>query len=306
MHRLYTTSPIAKIMWGILSSLVGIIVLLMVLVSENPRMEAQTINWEGRSIENGAKLFADNCNICHGPNGQGILGKGPGLNSYYFFTETGRIMDVGWVGTLEDYVLLTIAAGRPSKTESQWPEVMPTWDGTFGGPLRGDQVADLAAYVMNWEESALAQTPDEDPFQPFDDVIRPAEFQNMAYLLLSEEEQAAALEEYRARNFRSPQEIWTSEACFACHNLDVKQVDVAGQNGPNFADLYERAGSRKADMTAEEYVYESIVNPGAFVVDTYGDVGDMPQNFAEKLSEDEIQSLVAWLLNPDREVIAEE
>lgn len=305
MHRLYTTSPIAKIMWGILSSLVGIIVLLMVLVSENPRMEAQTINWEGRSIENGAKLFADNCATCHGPNGQGILGRGPGLNSYYFFTDTGRIKDVAWVGTLEDYVLLTIAAGRPSKYESQWPEVMPTWDGNFGGPLRGDQVADLAAYVMNWEESALAQTPDEDPFQPFEDVVRPVEFQNTAHLLLTEEEQAAALEEYRARNIRSPQEIWTSEACFACHNLDVQQVDVAGQNGPNFADLYERAGSRIADMTAEEYVYESIVNPTAYVVETYEDAGQMPVNFAEKLSEDEIQALVAWLLNPDREVVEE-
>ena len=306
MHRLYTRSPIAKIMWGIISSLVGIIVLLMVLVSENPRMEAQTINWEGRSIENGAKLFADNCLICHGPNGQGILGKGPALNSYYFFTDTGRLNDVGWVGSLEDYVKLTIAAGRPSKVESQYPEVMPTWGGQFGGPLRGDQVTDLTLYVMNWEESALAQTPDEDPFQPYEDVIKPAEFQNTVFILMSEEEQALALEEYKSRFFRTPQEIWTGEACFACHNLEERQVDVAGQNGPNFADLYERAGSRVADMTAEEYVYESIVNPTAFVVETYENVGKMPANFAEKLSEDEIQALVAWLLNPDRETITEE
>ena len=306
MHRLYTRSPIAKIMWGILSSLVGIIALLMVLVSENPRMEAQTINWEGRSIENGAKLFSDNCLICHGPDGQGILGKGPALNSYYFFTDTGRLNDVRWVGSLEDYVKLTIAAGRPSKIESQYPEVMPTWGGQFGGPLRGDQVVDLTLYVMNWEESALAQTPDEDPFQPFEDVIRPTEFQNTAFILMSEEEQAAALEEYKSRFFRSPQEIWRGEACFACHNLEERQVDVAGQNGPNFADLYERAGSRVPDMTAEEYVYESIVNPTAYVVETYEQAGQMPQNFAEKLSEDEIQALVAWLLNPDRELLAEE
>ena len=59
-------------------------------------------------------------------------------------------------------------------------------------------------------------------------------------------------------------------------------------------------------MTAEEYVYESIVNPTAYVVETYEQAGQMPQNFAEKLSEDEIQALVAWLLNPDRELLAEE
>ena len=54
-------------------------------------------------------------------------------------------------------------------------------------------------------------------------------------------------------------------------------------------------------MTAEEYVYESIVNPTAYTVETYEEAGKMPQNFAEKLSEDEIRALVAWLLNPDRE-----
>ena len=59
-------------------------------------------------------------------------------------------------------------------------------------------------------------------------------------------------------------------------------------------------------MTAEEYVYESIVAPAAYLVETYEDAGAMPQNFAEKLSEDEIQALVAWLLNPDRELLTEE
>ena len=301
MHRFYTRSPIAKIVWGILASLVGIIALLLVLVSENPRMEAQTVNWQGRSIENGAILFANNCSRCHGPSGQGLIGLGPALNSYYFFTSTGRLKDVGWVGSLEDYVLLTVAAGRPSKTDSQWAEVMPTWGGNFGGPMRGDQVEDVAAYVMNWKEFALAQTPEEDPFRPFEDVLQSTEFQNTAFILMSEEEQAIAIEEYKARNTRSPQELWQNEACLGCHNLNLAQADEPGQNGPNMADLYERAASRVDDLTAEEYVYQSIVDPRAFAVPTYEDVGQMPQTYAEKLSEDELRALVAWLLDPDRE-----
>ena len=301
MHRFYTRSPIAKIVWGILSSLVGIIVLLMVLVSENPRMEAQTVNWQGRSIENGAILFANNCSRCHGPSGQGLIGLGPALNSYYFFTSTGRLKDVGWVGSLEDYVLLTVAAGRPSKTDSQWAEVMPTWGGNFGGPMRGDQVEDVAAYVMNWKESALAQTPEEDPFRPFEDVLQSTEFQNTAFILMSEEEQAIAIEEFKARNTRSPQELWQNEACLGCHNLDLAQADEPGQNGPNMADLYERAASRVPGLSAEEYVYQSIVSPASFVVATYNEVGQMPQTYGDKLSEEEIKGLVAWLLNPDRE-----
>ena len=301
MYRFFVRSPIAKLLWGIVSSLVGIIALLLVLVSENPRMEAQTFNWEGRGIENGATLFANNCSTCHGPNGQGLPGLGPGLNSYYFFTDTGRLADVGWTGSFEDYVNLTIAAGRPSKSDSQWPQVMPTWGGRFGGPMRGDQVDDLTAYVLNWKESALAQTPEEDPFQPFEDVINESEFQNTAFLLLSEDEQTAAKEEFKARNIRSPQELWTSEVCSACHNLDERQADVRGLTGPNMADLYERAASRVEGMTAEKYVYQSIVNPANYVVATYEDAGQMPVNFAEKLSEAEIQGLVAWLLDPDRE-----
>lgn len=302
MHRFFVRSPIAKLLWGILSSLLGIIVLLLVLVSEDPRMEAQTRNWEGRSIENGATLFANNCSRCHGPSGQGLIGVGPALNSYYFFTSTGRVADVGWVGSLEDYVKLTVAAGRPSKTDSQWPEVMPTWGGSFGGPMRGDQVEDVTAYVMNWEASALAQTPDEDPYQPFDDVLKPAEFQNTAFLLLSQEEQEAAIAEFRARSIRSPQVIWQDEACLGCHNLAQAQADAAGANGPNMADLYERAGSRVEGLTAEEYVYQSIVEPRAYVVATYEDAGQMPQNYADKLSEEELQGLVAWLLDPEREL----
>lgn len=301
MHRLFVRSPIAKLLWGILSSLVGIIILLLVLVSEDPRMEAQTFNWEGRSIENGATLFFNNCAECHGPNGQGLLGRAPALNSYYFFDETGRLADVGWPGSLEDYVKLTISAGRPSKIGSQWPEVMPTWGGQFGGPLRGDQVVDLTLYVMNWREAALAQTPAEDPFQPYDDVNTAPEFQNAAFLLLGEEEQAAAKEEFKLRSISSPQEIWQSEACFACHDIGINQADLAGQNGPNMADLDQRAGTRVEGMTAEEYVYESIVNPAAFVVATYENAGQMPQNFADKLSEVEIQGLVEWLLDPNRE-----
>ena len=118
---------------------------------------------------------------------------------------------------------------------------------------------------------------------------------------MSEEEQTVAIEEYKARNTRSPQEIWANEACLGCHNLSLAQADDPGQNGPNMADLFERAGSRVEGLTAEEYVYQSIVEPAAFTVSTYEDVGQMPQTYAEKLSEDELQALVAWLLDPDRE-----
>ncbi len=54
-------------------------------------------------------------------------------------------------------------------------------------------------------------------------------------------------------------------------------------------------------MTAEAYVHESIVNPAAFTVPDFP-AGIMPPNFAERMSEEEINSLVTWLLDPNRQM----
>ena len=103
----YIKSTIAKIVWGIVSVLVAIVIVLVVGIMEEDRMMAQTGNWEGRSIEKGAEIWANNCYTCHGMNGEG--GTGPALNSHYFFEY--RLADLGFTGTLEDYVRLTAAAG---------------------------------------------------------------------------------------------------------------------------------------------------------------------------------------------------
>lgn len=307
MYRFFVRSPIAKLLWGILASLVGIILLLLVLVSENVRMAAQTVNWEGRSIENGATLFDNNCATCHGPDGRGLPGVAPALNSHYFFTDTGRLADIEWTGSLKDYVALTVAAGRPSKPNSQWAQLMPTWGSQFGGPFRGDQVEDVTAYILNWRDSALGQSHEDDPFQAFQDVRNPVEFQNIAFLVLSTEEQEAAREELKAQEAAvsgptTPQELWISQGCSGCHNINEREVDVRGLIGPNMADLHERAGSQVPGQTAEEYVYESIINPRAFVVPTYEALAStMPDTFAERLSEAEIQGLVQWILDPNRQ-----
>ena len=66
---------------------------------------------------------------------------------------------------------LTLHAGRPSKVRTQWANIMPTWGNEFGGPLRDDQVQDVTNYVLNWQETAVLQTPEEDPWQFFQDAL---------------------------------------------------------------------------------------------------------------------------------------
>jgi len=300
MQGLFVKSPILKIALGILGALASIILLSLVLLTEDVRMADQTDNWAAREIENGALLYANNCASCHGPDGKGLPGVAPSLNSHYFFTDTGRLADVGYIGSLESYVQLTVAAGRPSKANSQWAQKMPTWGNQFGGPLRGDQVIEVTKYVMNYRGSALAQTPEEDPFQPFQDVKKSVGEQSIAVLMGAEppapEEAAPAAE----GGVRAPAELFSTMACAGCHILDQPQdASNRGPVGPNLGNLAEVAGTFVAGMSAEEYVYQSITEPSAYVVESYID-GIMPKDFTTKMSEEEIRGLVAWLLDPNR------
>ncbi len=89
--------------------------------------------------------------------------------------------------------------------------------------------------------------------------------------------------------------------CSGCHNLDQPQTaDNRGPVGPNMGNLPENAATRVAGEDAVTYVHNSIVNPNAHVADGYMG-GIMPQNFAERMSEEEINALVEWLLDPNRQ-----
>lgn len=287
---LYVRSPLAKIGFGILGVLVAIVALLFQGVIEDPRMQAQTANFEGRSIQNGATIFANNCASCHGPDGKGLPGVAPALHSKYFFTQ--RLADLEFTGSLNDYVKLTVAAGRPASKQTQWAAMMPTWGQEYGGPLRQDQVRDVAAFVVNWEEDALTQTAETDPWQPFENAPTTDIYSGTGALTAEPTPAVAA-------GPQPPQVLFVSMGCQGCHNIDQPQTDQnKGPIAPNMANLYETAGTRVPGEDAATYVHTSIVNPTANTVAGYNPV--MPANFSEKMSEEEINSLVQWILDPNR------
>ena len=74
-----------RILVGIVA-FVGIMVLVgWVAINEGARMRSFENQFEARSIERGAELFAANCSTCHGNEGQGINGRAPALNSPHLF-----------------------------------------------------------------------------------------------------------------------------------------------------------------------------------------------------------------------------
>lgn len=288
-YRLYVRSPLLKIGLGILAVLAAIVIVFFQLFIEPARMEAQTNNWAGRSVQTGAEIYANNCSSCHGIDGKGLPGVAPALHSKYFFTQ--RLADIDYTGSLKSYVEGTVAAGRPSKQVSQWAQKMPTWGQRYGGPLRDDQVAAVANFVLNWESDALKQgTPDNpDPWQFFEDAPSKA----------PAEGEAAAAATPEPTGPQPPEVLFVSMGCIGCHNINEPQTDQSrGVIAPNLGNLPEVAGSIVPGQDAQTYVHTSIVNPNAYTVEGYNPV--MPANFTERMSEEEINALVEWLLNPDR------
>lgn len=80
------------------------------------------------------------------------------------------------------------------------------------------------------------------------------------------------------------------EMCAQCHG--------AGDSvGPGLATMRDVAATRVEELTPVEYVRQSILDPGAFVVSGYTNV--MPQDYATQLTDDELAALVTFILEFD-------
>ena len=79
--------------------------------------------------------------------------------------------------------------------------------------------------------------------------------------------------------------------CLGCHSLDQNEV----KTGPTWHNVADTAVNRRPGESPAFYIHESIVNPGAFVVNGFP-ANVMPQNFADTLSQSDLANLVAYLL----------
>lgn len=82
-----------------------------------------------------------------------------------------------------------------------------------------------------------------------------------------------------------------SPGCITCHSLTPGNVLV----GPSLGEVGERAGTRVAGLDAPSYIKQSITSPKAHIVDTF-DGPEMPENYSEILSDQQIDALVDYLM----------
>lgn len=100
-------------------------------------------------------------------------------------------------------------------------------------------------------------------------------------------------------------------SCFACHTIETLGIR-GGQRGPDLSDAGKQAELRRPGVSAEDYLRESIVDPWACLTPlpasgltgcqavadpakTYPQL--MPPGFKERMTEGQLNDLVAFLRN---------
>jgi mono/diheme cytochrome c family protein len=94
-------------------------------------------------LEMGAQLYAENCAVCHGPNGEG---------------RVGAELSKDWPSIRPDlHVKTAIEQGVPGSP-------MLAWSQQNGGPLTDEEIEALTLHILSWETGGL---PDLSPTPTF-------------------------------------------------------------------------------------------------------------------------------------------
>ncbi len=278
-----------KVAIGTIAFMLTMIVLGYAALREPARLEDFTAAAQGRSIETGGALFDANCATCHGVNGEAkecydaasgepIPCKGLPLNNYFLVCgdRPKRLDEVNWVGSKAQYVQRTISSGRSGT-------VMPAWLDEFGGPLRPDQVENLRDFVLNWgDEELCAQEPSSFTWP---DTV----------------DEFLAMDGIQPGDPAAGAEVYLKFGCNACHGM----TDQEGSNavGPWLGNVAETGATRVEGVSAQDYVYQSVLDPNAFIAPDCPtgpcpDPSPMPGDFAFRFSENpqDMADLLTYLL----------
>lgn len=87
--------------------------------------------------------------------------------------------------------------------------------------------------------------------------------------------------------------ISATYACGGCHYLP--DANIAGVTGPTWVGIGDRAATRVPGQDARTYLQHAILYPNEYIVPGYP-ANVMPQNYAEVMSDTDLNSIVDYLL----------
>ena len=102
---------------------------------------------------------------------------------------------------------------------------------------------------------------------------------------------ATACAEPRATDpIQRGRQVYREKNCASCHTIGTD----GGTVGPPLTHIGTVAETRESDVSAEDYIRRSILDPGAYIVP--GSPDTMPRGLARGLSQEDFDDLVRYLL----------
>lgn len=86
-------------------------------------------------------------------------------------------------------------------------------------------------------------------------------------------------------------QVYRTLGCASCHEPSL--FNLFRPVGPRLDDVGRVAGERLPGMSPEDYLHQSITDPGAYLVPGYPD--SMPRGLSKDLSPEDLAALVAYL-----------
>jgi mono/diheme cytochrome c family protein len=243
---------------------------------------------------------------------QGAIDKG------YDPDQFNRLINLGWSGSLHNYIYSTVFSGRPNSA-TYWPQPMPNWAQPTGGPLRIDQVEDLTQFVLNFDKGDGWTTDDLLAVNQFPKAAAdPAIIAQMQSQLDLMQQNGGVLPVYVGVDTPiadimtglqdvtgDPQrggQLYTGQGtpalpCSSCH--------LNGAIAPPMVGTWTRIQDVRlkdpkfSGWTGEQYIADSIIHPSDYVVPNYSD-GVMPKNFGQLITYQDLADLIAYLKTQDQ------
>lgn len=201
------------------------------------------------------------CAGCHGAQD----GAGPALTGMGARAAT-RVEGM----SAEDYLHEAIVDPGAHVVEG-FSNIMP---GDYGESLSEQEIQGLIAYILTQAGDADEMAAEEPTEAPTAEVESTEESQG--------DESAAA-----AGDAANGEALFV-QSCASCHQAEASV-------GPALTGMGERAATRVEGMSAEEYLHEAIVDPGAHIVEGFSNI--MPPVYGEQFDEQQLADLVAYLLS---------
>lgn len=247
----------------------AVILFQIVWVTEPWRLASAEEELVQLQVQRGAKLYAENCVICHGPVGEGHVG--PPLNRPEWREDLTPIEQE----QIKTFLTNVISRGRGGTDVTTWEfsesggervitsyTRMPMWGTENGGPLNEQQVEDLVVFLMNYDwptGSGNLVAPNIPPARLTKTVQRTGQDPNTGAEITYTEEVPLTIEDLpeatgvsAAVNDRG-RELFLEAGCLTCHTL--------GSYGRAFGPDLSNVG----EWTEPDFLKEWISDPAGTV-----------------------------------------